>query len=146
VNELSGAGSELATAGVNALRRRIPEWTYSRFGSHNPGANQNWEVAVTRKPIDEKDHVSVGFSAAEKTLLEDEVFADPDYLKRLAPDGSGRFVGGFTLYDLEDLVGSIAAAANHSKSAALERKLDRLYERLETILESYDDGNWQDSL
>jgi hypothetical protein len=39
--------------------------------------------------------------------------------------------------DLEELLGFIAAEANHTKDKALEADLDCLYDKLEEILEEY---------
>ena len=52
----------------------------------------------------------------------------------------------YTLEDLEDLIGYIAAEANHTEDAKLRRRLDRLCEKLYKVQRSYDDGNWNDSL
>ena len=48
-----------------------------------------------------------------------------------------------TGYDLDEMLGYIAAAANHCKSKKLERELDGLYGRVKDVMESYDDGGWQ---
>ena len=50
----------------------------------------------------------------------------------------------YTLEDLDELLGYVAAEANHSKSKKLQAELDALYDRLQTEMESYDDGQWQD--
>ena len=41
--------------------------------------------------------------------------------------------------DLEELLGFIAAEANHTKNKVLEADLDSLYDKLEEILEEYAD-------
>jgi len=45
-------------------------------------------------------------------------------------------VGEYTLEDLDDLLGYIAAEANHAEDANLERKLQALYDRLCKIEDS----------
>ena len=45
----------------------------------------------------------------------------------------------FTLGDLDELAGYIAAEANHAKVKKLERELRRLYARMAEFLESYTD-------
>ena len=45
----------------------------------------------------------------------------------------------FTLEDLEELMGSVAAEANHAKDKKLQKELDRLFARIETVLQSYTD-------
>lgn len=72
--------------------------------------------------------------------------ADPDYAARLQPvPGTSRFAGEFTLDDLEDLLGHIAADANHSADSKTRKQLDTLYDRLLTVQRSHDDANWADS-
>ena len=48
-----------------------------------------------------------------------------------------------TLDDLDEIIGYIAAEANHTDDKKLQKELDHLYERLKTTMESYDDGMWQ---
>jgi hypothetical protein len=54
-------------------------------------------------------------------------------------------VGQYTLDDLEDMLGYIAAQANHTDDDKLREELENLYDRLSAVQESYDDGSWQDS-
>jgi len=76
--------------------------------------------------------VSVAVTARERELLRNETFASPEYADRLREVG-GEFVGRFTASDLEDILGHLAAAANHAGRAKLREELDVLYERLETL-------------
>ena len=46
----------------------------------------------------------------------------------------------FTLDDLDELVGYVAAEANHAKVKRLEKELRRLYSRLADVLQSYTDA------
>ena len=61
----------------------------------------------------------------------------------IAPTKGTRLVANFTLDDLDELLGYIAAEANHCKDAKLEKQLDKLWGRLKKTMESYDDGEWQ---
>jgi hypothetical protein len=45
----------------------------------------------------------------------------------------------FTLDDLGELMGYVAAEANHAKDKKLQKELDRLFERMQKVLESYTD-------
>ena len=47
----------------------------------------------------------------------------------------------FTLEDLDELAGYVAAEANHAKDKKLEKELYRLYARIAAALESYTDEN-----
>jgi hypothetical protein len=94
-----------------------------------------------QKEIKYGQPVEVRFSQADKTLLEEHTFMDADYTKRLRPADTGRaLVGHYTLDDLEDMIGYIAAEANHTTDKKLQRKLDSLFSRLQDEMESYDDG------
>ena len=100
-------------------------------------------MPVTKR-IQPGQRVAVAFSAAEKRLVLERTLADPEYMDRLRPrtDGSG-FVGEFTLGDLDDILGYLAAEANHTENERLQQRLDKLSDRLQAIMESYDDGGWQ---
>jgi hypothetical protein len=41
--------------------------------------------------------------------------------------------------DLEELMGYVTAEANHTKDKNLQKELDRLFERMEEVLNSYTD-------
>ena len=74
--------------------------------------------------------VSVVVTARERDLLRNGTFASPEYADRFREVG-GELVGRFTASDLEDMLGHLAAAANHARRAKLREELDALYERLE---------------
>ena len=106
---------------------------------------------MARRRINPGDKVRVRPSARERELLLKHTLADPEYAKRLlgctpsAVAGSSDLVGEYTLYDLEDMLGYIAAEANHTCDESVQQELDLLYERVFRIQRSYDDGNWNDS-
>jgi len=94
-----------------------------------------------RKKIKYGQPVEIRFSRAEKVLLQEHTFMDADYTKRIRPADKGKaLVGHYTLDDLEDMIGYIAAEANHTTDKKLQRKLDSLFSRLQDEMESYDDG------
>ena len=82
-----------------------------------------------RKRIAYGEALEVLFSARDAALIDDHTF----------PDSTGRLSGKFTLDELDDLLGCIAAEANHTKSSKLERELDALYGRLQKLVDSYDE-------
>ena len=45
----------------------------------------------------------------------------------------------FTLGELDDLAGYVAAEANHAKEKKLKKLLARLFGRIQAVLESYTD-------
>ena len=83
-----------------------------------------------RKRGERTGRVSVAVTARERDLLRDETFADPGYADRFREVG-GEWVAQFTASELEDILGHLAAAANHARRAKLRGELDALYERLE---------------
>ena len=63
-------------------------------------------------------------SSRERELLLNHTFADPDYAEQLrAIPGKMGYVGGYTLDDLEDMLGYIAAEANHCEDHKLQKEL-----------------------
>ncbi len=98
-----------------------------------------------REKIAEGTLVPIRFTAAERGLLEDLVM-DPDYVERMwSLQGSSDLAGEYTLDDLEDMLGYIAAEANHTPDPGIQAKLYRLHDRLFGIQRSFDDGTWNDS-
>ena len=99
-----------------------------------------------RKKVRENEKVPVTLSAADRALVLDHTFADPDLtaplrrLRRRAEDVIVRY----TLSDLEKLQGFIAAEANHTKDKKRQKRLDALHHRLQNEMERYDDGLWQE--
>ena len=76
--------------------------------------------------------VSVTVTARARDLLRDETFADSEYAD-LFTESRGRCVAEFTASELDDILGHIAAAANHARRAKLREELDALYRRLEAL-------------
>ena len=76
--------------------------------------------------------VSMTLTVRELELLRDETFVDPEYGDRFA-ESRGRCVGRFTESELDDILGHVAAAANHARRAKLREELDALYERLQAL-------------
>lgn len=96
------------------------------------------------KKIKRDQVVDIPFSLAERQLVLEHTFADPELTAALqiAEVKGKSLVAKYTLDDLDELLGYIAAEANHSKDKKLERELHRLFSRLRKELESYDDGEW----
>jgi hypothetical protein len=69
-------------------------------------------------------------------LLQDGNVGIGDRL-RVAPQPGQRPVFHFTLDDLDELVGSIAAEANHAKNKVLQEQLDQLCDCMESALSKY---------
>jgi hypothetical protein len=98
------------------------------------------------KKVRENEKVPITFSAGDRELVLDHTFADPDLTaplrrrRRPAED----VVVRYTLSDLEELQGFIAAEANHTKDKRLQKRLYALHHRLQNEMQQYDDGLWQE--
>lgn len=95
--------------------------------------------------IEPGEKVPVAFTPRERALVIDHTFAGLELTEPLEAARLTR--GGYTvrlsLDDLDDLLGHVAAEANHCKSKSLRKELDSLFARLQDEMESYDDGLWQ---
>jgi hypothetical protein len=98
-----------------------------------------------RKKIKRGQKVEISFSPRERELVLDHTFTGPELTTRLrrAQLVDGKHVARYTLDDLDELLGFVAAEANHSTDKKMRKELDALYARLRGEMESYDDGLWQ---
>jgi len=99
-----------------------------------------------RKRVRPDEKVPLTLNPRERELILEHTFADDELTAplRIAPASDKASVYSFTLDDLEQLMGYVAAEANHAKDKKLQKELDRLFERIETVLGSYtdeDDGS-----
>ncbi len=101
---------------------------------------------MDRRKIQPDEKITVHMSARDQELLLEHTMGDPDYAERLLPAPGGKGLAAeYTLDDLEDMLGYIAAEANHTVDMKLRRELDALFDRLFRTQRSYDDGDWNDS-
>jgi hypothetical protein len=94
-----------------------------------------------RKQIRPGEKVPMELSSRERELVLKHTFAQGELTGRLriVPRSGERPVYRFTLDDLEDLAGYVAAEAHHAKDRKLEKELRRLAIRMAAVLESYTD-------
>ncbi len=85
--------------------------------------------------------VPVRLSPLQRDLILAHTFIDPELQQRLrvAEVDGASIVARLTLDDLDDLLGHVAAEANHSKDATLRRRLDMIYQRLRDVDEAHTD-------
>jgi hypothetical protein len=93
------------------------------------------------KQIAVGEKVSLELTERERDLIMKHTFAGNNLTDRLriVPSPGRRPFYRFTLDDLDELAGYVAAEANHAKVKKLERELRRLYSRIAYVLESYTD-------
>jgi len=104
-----------------------------------------WNPVKHRKQIAVGEKVPLELTERERDLIMKHTFADSDLTNRLriVPSPGRRPVYRFTLDDLDELAGYVAAEANHAKVKKLETELRRLYSRIADVLESYTDESDQ---
>jgi hypothetical protein len=92
-----------------------------------------------RKQIAIRERVSLELNKRERDLIIKHTFAGNNLTDRLRllPSPGKRPVYRFTLDDLDELVGYVAAEANHAKVKKLEKELRRLFWRIADVLDSY---------
>lgn len=85
-------------------------------------------------------HVRLSFSRRERDLILGLTLDNSGVAEILGPLPlkNKQFSVRCSLDDLDELLNSIAADANHAKSKKLREELDRLYDRLAVIQEEHD--------
>jgi hypothetical protein len=98
---------------------------------------------VRRTPVKSGETVPLELNQHERDLIISHSFADESLTNRLriAQQPGQRPVFNFTLGQLDELVGDVAAEANHAKNKVLQQQLDQLCERIESVLSKYTDGD-----
>ena len=112
---------------------------------------QRMVTTLIKPVIPQKQRISVKpdetvpleLNQRERDLIISHTFADDSLTDRLrgTPPPGLRPVFHFTLDDLDELVGYIAAEANHAKNKVLQEQLDQLCDRIEGILTRYTDAD-----
>lgn len=101
-----------------------------------------------RKQIAAGEKVPLELTQRERDLIMKHTFAGSDLTDRLriVPSPDRRPFYRFTLDDLDELAGYVAAEANHAKVNKLEKELRQLYGRIVDVLQSYTDEPYESSL
>jgi len=94
-----------------------------------------------RKTLSPGEKLPLTFSARERDLVLSEVSPPRDLEKRIRMSviEKNQLVARFTLDELEELAGYVAAYANHATNRKLQQELDRLFSRIQGLLDSHDD-------
>ncbi len=93
----------------------------------------------TKVGVDEK--IPIALTVEQRDLILNHTFAGPNLTGPLevAPLADTKIVVGYTLSDIDELMGFVAAEANHTADRKLRRKLDDLYDHLQTFEDQYED-------
>ncbi len=72
------------------------------------------------------EQIEIKFTEQERELIIDHTFAGSDLTNNLKiSEIKGKhLIAKYTIYDLDELIGFIAAEANHTEDKKLEKKLD----------------------
>lgn len=91
--------------------------------------------------ISPADTVPLELSDRERELILSHTFADESLTNRfrILPKKGEQPIFRFTLDDLDELAGFIAAEANHGKNKVLQKQMGELCNRIEAVLDKYTD-------
>ena len=103
-----------------------------------PIAKSVLKAAVPRRRVRADELIPLELNDHERQLILEHTFADDELIDCLhvVPKSNERPVYHFTLDDWEDLLGYVAAEANHTKNQKLQKEFDRLYARIADLLDS----------
>lgn len=98
-------------------------------------------LQTQRIRIGPNETVPLELNERERELILSHTFADESLTNRLrvVPKRGERPIFRFSLDGLDELVGFLAAEANHAKNKILREQLDQLCERIEATLNKYTD-------
>ena len=87
-----------------------------------------------------KTTIKLRFLSSERTLIQELLLDQSCVAKALetAKRRNGRFKVECSLDDLEELLNSIAAEANHTESKTKQKRFDSLFDRLERIQDEHE--------
>jgi hypothetical protein len=91
-----------------------------------------------RTVVGPDDRIPLALSARDRELIVERSLAEEELTERLrlAPNAGKSSIFHFTLGELEDLIGYVAAEANHSDKKA-QKEWDVLYDRIAATLDNY---------
>ncbi len=92
---------------------------------------------MVKKIIPYGTKLPVYLTDKEVADIREHTFSGTDFGLGVLEGSRLRF--NLSLDDIEDLQGYVAAQANHTKSKQLQRRLDKVFQKLQTFLDEYDD-------
>jgi hypothetical protein len=95
------------------------------------------------KRVQPGERISIRLTNLERRMILDRTFIGGDLERRIrvAAVNGPAVVVALDLDDLEELLGHVAAEANHSKDRNVAKHLSRVHERLSRIAESHADAD-----
>jgi len=91
---------------------------------------------MKKKNLPYETKLPVKLTLRERDLIRNTMFLNPDF------DKDGTVVGesitvNLSLDEIGEIQGYIAAEANHTRNSKLERELDRLFDKLQALLDEH---------
>jgi len=93
---------------------------------------------MTRKRIAPGSKLTVELTEQEWADLTEHTFVESEFVQCAIVEGTVRRVQ-WSLDDIEDVQGHVAATSNHTDDIKLERRLSTLSDKLQRFLDEYDD-------
>ncbi len=93
---------------------------------------------MNRKRITYGTKLPVYFSQAELDDVRELTFVDTRLISHAVIEGK-RLRVELSLDDIEELQGYVAAEANHTRDSKLQKRLDKLFDRFQKLLDDYDE-------
>ncbi len=130
------------------IRKRAVQKPKAANHALSPKAEQLQEILSKlvfpqkqRIRIRPNETVPLELNARDRELIVSHTFADESLTKRLRimPKPGERPLFRFTLDDLDELAGFVAAEANHTKDKRLGKELDQVFDRIQSTLDDYTD-------
>ena len=95
---------------------------------------------IMKKRIPYGTKLPVKLTLQERDLIRNETLCNPDFARFAVIEGKGVILN-LSLDDIEEIQGYITAEANHTKNKKLQKELDRIFDKLQVYLDTYDDHN-----
>jgi hypothetical protein len=93
--------------------------------------------SMKRKRLPAESKIPVVLSAGEVTDIRQHTFLGPGLLLAGIVEANGSVRFSWSLEDLEEVLGHVAASANHTKDRKLEKRLDRISDKLHDIIDRF---------
>lgn len=99
---------------------------------------------MRRKRIAYDEKIDVVLTEKDRSLILKETFVETSTVRllNLAIARGSKLMVRMTMGDLDDLLGYVAAAANHAKTRRLQDQLEDIYLRLKAIEDQYEEDEF----
>jgi hypothetical protein len=106
-----------------------------------PASPKQFIAEAERQRVRPDEKLLLYLNHRERELILQHTFADDSLTRRLriVPRAGESVAYRFTLNELDELAGYVAAEANHAKDKKLKKQLARIFDRIWTLLKAYTD-------